>query len=315
MRHAGFLASSRLSPPDNQLEIAAGTMLVSGECLEYRVDGPLSMFRAAAEPLPPSKVRDSKDSIVTWDGRLDNGTELAARLGLAAALPDSTIVAKAFEEWREESFGRFVGDWAVSIWCGRSETLYLGRDFGATRPLFYRQLSGGVAWSSELRTLAVTLPAPGVDLDYAAMYIANDPAAHTSPFLQVFSVPPGQVLRFRNGSVHRLTAWLPSPHDTIRYGSSDDYVAHFFRLMQQAVSDRIAAGGHVLAELSGGLDSSSVVCVASTFRQGEGRSSLTAVSYVHERGHIDDEQQVRRRGAQQDWTAGCSGARGVILGV
>ena len=56
--------------------------------------------------------------------------------------------------------------------------------------------------------------------------------------------------------------WRFSPNSRIRYKSDAEYEQHFREVFRQAVKRRLRSDSPVLAELSGGLDSSSIVCMA-----------------------------------------------------
>src|SRR5580692_3164246 len=62
--------------------------------------------------------RSGRGFVITWDGRLDNGHDLIAELGLQreTSPTDVAVVAAAFDRWETDSFRRLIGDWAVSIW-------------------------------------------------------------------------------------------------------------------------------------------------------------------------------------------------------
>src|SRR5580704_12294661 len=64
-------------------------------------------------------------AVITWDGRLDNRSDLIHELegGLTADSTDLSIVAAAFEHWGTDSFAKLIGDWAVSIWSERNQSL------------------------------------------------------------------------------------------------------------------------------------------------------------------------------------------------
>src|ERR1700746_2105688 len=69
--------------------------------------------------------------ILTWDGRLDNRSELIGALGdsFDARSTDLEIVAAAYEQWGTHCFRRLIGDWALAIWSSRTHRLILAKDF------------------------------------------------------------------------------------------------------------------------------------------------------------------------------------------
>src|SRR4030095_15633203 len=73
--------------------------------------------------------------------------------------------------------------------------------------------------------------------------------------------------------VHRF--WGLDPHREIRYGSDAEYEEHFRHLFTEAVRCCLRSDRPVWSDLSGGLDSSSIVCVADQLiKSGKTETSL-----------------------------------------
>src|SRR5207253_1227956 len=56
--------------------------------------------------------------------------------------------------------------------------------------------------------------------------------------------------------------WDFDPGKRIRYRTDAEYEEHFRAVFGKAVQRRLRSDGPILAELSGGMDSSSIVCMA-----------------------------------------------------
>ncbi|MGA8429225.1 MAG: asparagine synthase-related protein [Candidatus Sulfotelmatobacter sp.] len=211
--------------------------------------------------------------MVTWDGRLDNRNELILELRseLEGDPTDVAIVAAAFDRWESDCFRRLVGDWAVSIWKSQQRELLLAVDYMAIRHIFYFRRSNQVLWSTDLRPLVLLSGSPlHLDDNYIAGYLAREPDAHLTPYREIRQVPPGQFVSIRHGSVSVERFWRFSPRSRIRYKTDAEYEEHFRHLFRQSVRRRLRSDSAVLAELSGGLDSSSIVCMADDISASEG---------------------------------------------
>src|SRR5262249_4832775 len=94
-------------------------------------------------------------AVITWDGRLDNRTELVAQLPPLVSInsTDVVIVAAAFEKWGSACFARLIGDWALSIWNPREPSLFLAKDPIGTRHLYYSLEKDHIIWSTTLDPL------------------------------------------------------------------------------------------------------------------------------------------------------------------
>jgi asparagine synthase (glutamine-hydrolysing) len=81
-------------------------------------------------------------------------------------------------------------------------------------------------------------------------------------FKGVMRLRAGHSLRVGDGQVRKRRYWDIDAARELRYKADEEYASHFLELFTEAVRCRMRASGPVAAELSGGLDSSSVVCVA-----------------------------------------------------
>jgi asparagine synthase (glutamine-hydrolysing) len=207
----------------------------------------------------------NKGKLFTWDGRLDNRDELIAELGtgLQVEPTDVGIVSAAFDRWGAEGLRRIVGDWALCIWDPGHRELILAIDYMAIRHLFYYVTNVGIWWSTDLAPLVLLSGDKfHVQDEYIAGYFAGDPDAHLTPYREIQAVPPGHFVRVRNGRVLTERYWRFDPKVRIRYKTDAEYEEHFRHVFRQAVRRRLRSDAPVLAELSGGLDSSSIVCMA-----------------------------------------------------
>jgi asparagine synthase (glutamine-hydrolysing) len=203
--------------------------------------------------------------VITWDGRLDNRAELICTLRgvLTMNATDVSIVAAAYEEWGDNCFARLAGDWALSIWDSKSRSLILAKDPIGTRHLYYSFDGERVSWSTILDPL-VLLAGKSFDLceEYIAGWFSFFPAAHLTPYVGIHSVPPSSSVLIRAGKHIVTKYWDFDPSKRIRYRTDAEYEDHFRSVFGEAVRRRLRSDSPILAELSGGMDSSSIVCMA-----------------------------------------------------
>jgi asparagine synthase (glutamine-hydrolysing) len=215
--------------------------------------------------------------ILTWDGRLDNRDELIQEVHseLEADPTDVAIMAAAFDRWETDSFRRIVGDWAASIWKPGQRELIFAVDYMAVRHLFYYLKNGRICWATDLSPLVLLSGDQfHIDDDYIAGYFAHYPDANLTPYREIREVPPGQFVCVHDGTISIERYWRFSPKSRIRYNTDAQYEDHFRHVFRQSVRRRLHADSPVLAELSGGLDSSSIVCMADDILAKEGAQTL-----------------------------------------
>jgi asparagine synthase (glutamine-hydrolysing) len=242
-------------------------------------------FHSTSESLGDTQPQLTKSgAVLTWDGRLDNRAELCAWLPgeISIAPSDGAIVRAAYERWGTACFAKFVGDWALAVWNPADRVLLLAKDFVGGRPLYYALDERGATWSTILEPLALFAEKIlALEEEYIAGYFSFFPAAHLTPYVGIHSVPPSCIVRVRAGNATVERYWDFDPAKTIRYASDGEYEEHFRTVFAQAIRRRLRSDRPVLAELSGGIDSSSIVCVADTLvaQTSGGAQALDTVSY------------------------------------
>ncbi|MBI3476436.1 MAG: hypothetical protein HY010_11945 [Acidobacteria bacterium] len=271
-------AATLLSPygPDRQTSHVACNI-----SLQYFAFHVTKESRREVQPL----VTQSGD-VITWDGVLDNQDELAKEIGLANSdeHTDLQIVAAAWTKWGTNCFAKLLGDWALTVWKPAEQTLFLAKDFIGTRHLYYCVRQDHVAWSTVLDPLIVLAGCTfQLDEDYVAGWLSHFPAAHLTPFVGVNAVLPANYVQIRNGKVRTTRYWDFRPRHTIDYHTDGEYEEHFRTLLATSVQRRLRSDAPILAELSGGMDSSSIVCMADNLvARGVPAPRIDTVSYYQD---------------------------------
>jgi len=236
----------------------------------------------------------SSGSIFLWDGRLDNRDELLRELpdGLKDCT-DVTLISTAFQQWGVGCFKRLIGDWALSVWEPLGRSLILAKDPIGTRHLYYLLDRRQVTWSTILDPLVFFAEQSfKLSEEYLAGYFVSLTDPHLTPYEEIRSVPPACFVAIRFGC-HRITKYWDFDHGKkIRYCSNGEYEEHFRAVFSNAVRRRLRSDRPVLAELSGGMDSSAIVCIADwMFARGEASTpGLDTISYYDDLDPALDER-------------------------
>ena len=257
--------------------------------------------------ITPESVSEQQPAVsgecyLTWDGRLDNRDDLLMQLSGAASSQsgDSEIVIASWLQWNQDCLPRLLGEWALAVWDKREQRLCLARDYSGACPLFYTVTKAGVCWSSELATFTASaiqeeFGALRLDEGWIAGYLARGAELDATPYCGVRAVPPGCVVSIREGKVSTSRYWSFDPDNQIRYKSDCEYEEAFRHLLQAAVRSRLRSHRPVWAQLSGGLDSSSVLCIADAICAREQHSlpapRVEAVSAVYPGSPASDERE------------------------
>lgn len=219
-----------------------------------------------------------------WDGRLDNRSDLLLLLAdsLRGETSNAALARAAYERWGTDGFVRLIGDWSVVIHDHVSRVMVLASDFAGVRPLYYCVQPGGVLWSNRLQSLVDATQISELDEQYVRGFLLLGGCPNRTPYKGIYSVPAGHAVCVSSEGtrVHRF--WSLPIGDEVRYRNQRRYEEELRALFREAVAVRLQTESPVLAELSGGLDSSSVVSMANhLMRTGAAKATrLTSVSYV-----------------------------------
>jgi asparagine synthase (glutamine-hydrolysing) len=237
----------------------------------YNKDGVSVLYRAfhtTKESRRETQPHISESgTVITWDGRLDNRAELIHQLNssLSIASADVSILSAAYERWGTDCFAKLIGDWTLSIWNPNERSLILAKDPIGTRHLFYSVENDQVTWSTILDPLVLFAGRTfALDEEYIAGWFSFFPAAHLTPYVGIDSVPPSCFVRLERGRRTITKYWDFDPGKRIRYHTDAEYEKHFRTVFAEAIRRRLRSDTPILAELSGGMDSSSIVCMADT---------------------------------------------------
>jgi asparagine synthase (glutamine-hydrolysing) len=164
-------------------------------------------------------------------------------------------------------------------WLQQAKALV--EDHAGARTLFYRSDATTITCGTYLDSLTGEDGASRLGTEYAVRYLASSPLGKLTSYDGVFSVRPGHYVRVRDTATVERSHWEACTGRAVRYRSDSEYEEHFLSLLKQSVVRRTGPGTPIVAELSGGMDSSSIVCVSDDVRRSADPHSelLDTVSY------------------------------------
>ncbi|MCL5271204.1 MAG: asparagine synthase-related protein [bacterium] len=215
----------------------------------------------------PARSSDGR-LLLTGDLRLDDREELWRAFGRGEPFDpqtsDSRLVLLAYDKWGEACPEHLLGDFAFVLWDGRESKFFMARDQFGLKPFFYH-LSGSVfAAASELKAL---LPMDSVGRDIDERWIVDflavlQPEADATVNPSIRRLPPATTMVLTPAGMRKRVYWRLDPARTLPMKKDADYFEAYRELFLAAVRRRVVSTGPVGSFLSGGLDSSSIVCAA-----------------------------------------------------
>ncbi len=254
---------------------------------EHAEDGLTLLYRAyyitAEDALEVQPIHSQRGNRVIWEGRLDNREELLLAMDRRSVdLPtDAELAAAAFDHWGTDCFPRLIGDWAMTIWDRRRRRLILARDYIGIRKLYYLRTPKSLFWSTNLTTLVLHSGEEFTLCDeYFAGYFVSHPEPQLTPYSEIKAVPPGAYVEATTERIHVRRYWSFVHLKPIRYKTDADYEEEFRARLFLSLRRRMRTDYPVLADLSGGLDSSSIVCIVyELLKRGEVTGTINTLSY------------------------------------
>ena len=209
--------------------------------------------------------RNERAEVLAWDGRLDNRSDLLLRLrdSLRTDTSDAAARARRLRALGDSGLVHLIGDWSLVIRdCAhphyRSRERLRGRSSALLQPA-----AGTGPVVEPVYSLSWKRRKSGeLDEQYLGGFLMFGGCPNHTPYKGICSVPPGHAVCVSAKETGIRPFWVAPHGDEIRYRSQRRYEEQFRALFREAVAVRLRTDSPVLAELSGGLDSSSVVCMA-----------------------------------------------------
>lgn len=252
---------------------------------------------------------------ITFNGAIYNHIELREQLGQHgyqfSSASDTEVVLAAYDLWGPDCLAHFNGMWALALADQETQTVLVARDRFGIKPLFLYQGSNETLLASDVRALLAHPRVPTIpdeaqlarclraahrcwEADTVFQGISRFPAAHYAV------LRPGQPITTPVRYWRLQPNTVPERFDAAR---AQQYAQRYLELLADAVAIRMRADVPLGVALSGGLDSSSVLALASNYtanNQTPPGAALVTFSSVHRDPALagyDESQWIARAAA------------------
>ncbi len=249
----------------------------------------LSIIDLSENGKQPMHYGEERYTIV-FNGEIYNYVELKEQLlqkGYAFKSDSDTEVLMALYDLKKEKcLEDLDGMFAFVIWDKKEKILFCARDRFGEKPFFYNYEKGkSFAFASEMKALfALGIPKemdPQMMFNYLNdHYIISDPSDRSKTFYTgIKRLEQAHYLIIKeNGELLKKQYWTIDHQNTNTEISFEEACDKFKTLFYQSISRRLRSDVPVGSSLSGGLDSSSIVCGISELTKGKhlSQSSFSA---------------------------------------
>jgi asparagine synthase (glutamine-hydrolysing) len=214
---------------------------------------------------------DARTAVLVWNGEVYNHVELREELEKAGHLfrtrSDTEVLMRAWQQWGEAAFDRLNGFWAVALWDLRRRRLWLSRDRLGKSPLYYGVAGGALWFASEIKALLAVAGSQAFPVDAGAVrdFVRHGwrDVDHGTFYRGIATLPNASTAVVGEDLAVRPVRWWRLPER--RYSEEEldlrEAGEGLARVLADAVRVRLRADVPLAMELSGGLDSASLVAL------------------------------------------------------
>jgi asparagine synthase (glutamine-hydrolysing) len=234
-----------------------------GACLGHNRLRIIDLSDAARQPM----VTADGNLVIAFNGEIYNYIELRSELESKYRFrtqSDTEVLLAAYRTWGERCLERLIGMFAFVIWDESKQTAFAARDRFGVKPFYYYQKNDGtLVFASEIKAIhAAGVPRIANETAWSN-YLAYGLYDHSSEtfWKDISSLPAGHYLSWQNGK-YGISRWYDLAErvgEGYDQRTENEVMDEYFQLMKDSVKLRFRSDVPVGINLSGGLDSSTLL--------------------------------------------------------
>jgi len=180
---------------------------------------------------------------------------------------DTETIVHAYEEWDVNCLQKFSGMFAFAVWDKTKKRLFLARDRIGIKPLYYYSSPDKFLFASEIKALIVDPEIPRKPNDRVIYnFLVTGFQSYTGDtfFTDIKELPPAHYMVVDQNQLSLKRYWNLAISKPKEPGTDRYYASRFRELLLDAIKIRLPENLSIGSFLSGGLDSTSIVCLANS---------------------------------------------------
>lgn len=223
----------------------------------------------------------TKNIWVSFNGEIYNFNQLKQALRESGhkfkSNSDTEVIVYSYIQYKEKSFEMFNGMFSFAIFDNFKKKLYLVRDRYGTKPLYYSYYNGFFIFASEVKSILVYLDFLNYvrDIDYLGLieyFTFQNFFSNRTLYKEIYLLPAGSYLQVdlvqKKWEINNY--WDFNFYNFIDFQFTKDYsncANEVYELFKKGVENQLISDVEIGSYLSGGIDTSAIVSVASNFIQ------------------------------------------------
>lgn len=226
-----------------------------------------------------------KQKVVIFNGEIYGYQEIKKTLSdyKFQTTSDTEIILALYDKYGDEFVKYLSGMFAFALWDDKEKKLICARDRFGEKPFYYALgKNGEFIFASEIKAILVSgLIRPKLNKKSLVHYLQR---LYVHPYSTIYEniyvLPPAHKLIYQNKKITISRYWqMPEINNLI---TLDEAVGEFKKLLNQAVKRQLISDVPVGAFLSGGLDSSTIVALASQYKKNLNTFSFGFGEWINE---------------------------------
>lgn len=219
---------------------------------------------------------------ITYNGEIYNFIEIKKELEAYGysfrTRSDTEVLLASYDLWGIECLSRFNGMWAFAIWDTKNKILILSRDRFGVKPLYYYYTPNQLIFASEVKAFYKVKNLklePNESVVYDYLMSSGPLDIRQTIYKNVFLLNPGSWMTIDNkGNVKEKIWWNTWNNFVETPKKQNDQIDYYLALLEDSIKIRLRSDVPIGSLLSGGLDSSSIVCMINKIKKNSYESAL-----------------------------------------
>lgn len=297
----------------NNQQIEPNLLTLINQCVSHHCpdgkmiwyEGNVGMTQADLATLP----EDEPDIHISWDNlhivascRIDNRDEILNNLPqkyLPKSNSDSALILASYQFYGENFIDKLIGDFAFIIWDANQQKILAARDLSGTRQLYYYSDHNKLIIASD-RTQIFQDSSINLSIDESQIIEYLTPSFLFSSgwdlglFEGVKALNAGCILIAQQGKINIRKYWQWQESKIFENRPDSEILTEYLAILTEAVKCRLRSKEKIAVELSGGLDSPAIACLAAELFT-QNNKPLHSLSMVFKQvPEIDETEKIQK---------------------